>query len=127
MRADKLLWIVLGALAIAAILLMFNDSAGNTFGIDNNTFASFVYLGSLALVIGAGVAARARFGGNLLSQTAIWLAVILALVVGYKLYHGEPLFERDRPLPPNSGAGISASLVDGVYGGFHLGGPRHFG
>ncbi len=127
MRSDRLLWIVLAALGIAALLLMFNDSAGRTLGLDNNDFARLVYLGSIALVVGAGVVARARFGGNVLGQIAMWLAIVLALVVGYKLYQGESLFQRDRPLPPPSGTGISASLVDGVNGGLHLVVPIDFG
>lgn len=120
MRSDRLLWIVLAALAIAVLLLMFNDSAGRTLGLDNNDFASLIYLGSIALVVGAVVVARARFGGNVLTQVAIWLAIVLALVVGYKFYQGEPLFQRDRPLPPPSGTGISASLMNGVNRDLHL-------
>ncbi|MGC4025672.1 MAG: hypothetical protein QM744_11295 [Mesorhizobium sp.] len=128
MRSDRLLWIVLAALGIAALLLMFNDSAGRTLGLSNSDFASVIYLGSIALVVGAGVVARARFGGNVLTQIILWLGIVLALVVGYKLYQGEPLFPRDRPLPPPaSGTGISASLVDGVHGSLHFVRPVDFG
>jgi len=127
MRSDRLLWIVLAALGIAALLLMFNDSAGRTLGLDNDDFASVIYLGSIALVVGAGVVARARFGGNVLTQIIIWLGIVLALVVGYKLYEGEPLFERDRPMPPpSSGTGISASLMDGIDRRLHLDRPFDF-
>lgn len=91
MRSDRLLWIVLAALGVGAVLLMMNDNAGSTLGLDNSDFASLIYLGSIALVIGAGVFARARLGGNVLPQIVLWLAIVLALVIGYKLYQGEPL------------------------------------
>lgn len=128
MRSDRLLWIVLAALGIAALLLMFNDGSGQTLGLSNGDFASVIYLGSIALVVGAGVVARARFGGNVLTQIIIWLGIVLALVVGYKLYQGEPLFQRNNPLPPPaSGAGISASLADGIHGKLHIVRPIDLG
>lgn len=116
MRSDRLLWIVLAGLGIAAVLLMMNDNAGQTFGLDNSDFASVIYLGAIALVVGTGVVARARLGGNFLTQIALWLAIVLGLVVGYKFYQGEPLFQQDRPLPPPTGPGITASFAVSVGG-----------
>ncbi|MCO5065875.1 MAG: hypothetical protein M9924_15870 [Rhizobiaceae bacterium] len=127
MRSDRVLAIILAVLGGGAILLMLNDRAGRTFGLDNNDFAQLIYLGAIALVVGMAVVSRARPGGNMLVQVALWLAIVIGLVVGYKLYTGEPLFPADRPLPPASGAGISASLVDGIHSSLHFGRPLHFG
>lgn len=114
MRSDRVLWVVLGALGIAAVLLMMNDGAGRTLGLNNDDFASLVYLGSIALVVGLAVVSRARAGGNILAQVALWLAIVLGLVVGYKLYQGEPLLPGEGPPSPPAPGGISASLTDGV-------------
>jgi hypothetical protein len=111
MRSDRLLWVILAVLGIGALLLMLNDSTGRTLGLDNNDFAQLIYLGAIALVVGLAVVSRARPAGNMLPQIALWLAIVLGLVVGYKLYQGEPLLPGNRPLPIPSGAGITASLT----------------
>ena len=52
---DRLFWIVIAVLGGGLLLLLFNHSSGETLGLDNDRFGSLVYLGALALVIGAGV------------------------------------------------------------------------
>ncbi len=124
MRSDRVLWFVLASLGITAVLLMMNDETGTTLGFDNDDFAQFVYLGAIATLVGSTVFSRARVSGNLLPQIAIWLAIIVGLVIGYKLYQGEPIFmEENRPLPPSSRTGITASLMDGIDSRLHFARP----
>lgn len=112
MGSDRLLYLVLGVIAVGAILLMWNHDAGQTLGIDNSSFSRLIWLGTLGLVIGTGILARGRLNGSAtLQQIAIWLAVFLALMVGYRLYHGEPLFPGSNPSPPVQSEGIVASLT----------------
>lgn len=114
MRSDRLLWFILGILGLTVILLMVNDDAGTTFGLENDSFARLIYLGAIALVVGLAFVSRARAGGNMLLQIAVWLAITLGLVAGYKIYQGEPLFSTPPQIPPSSAPSITASI--GVTG-----------
>ena len=130
MRSDRMLYIVLAVIVAAVVLLVVNDDAGRTFGLDNGEFGGLIWGGLLMTVIGAGILARGGFGGAGLKYAAIWLALIVALVIGYRLYQGEPAFPSGAPEPPapaSSGTGISASLMDGVDGRLHLVGPWRLG
>jgi aspartyl protease family protein len=81
---DRLLWIVLGLIGLGAVLLMFNDSAGSTFGIDNDGFSRLIWLGAFALVIGAGIVRSRRSFGTAMRQFGGWVLIVLALVAGYQ-------------------------------------------
>lgn len=107
MRSDRTLWILLGILGLTAGVLMINNDAGQTFGINNGHIASFVTGTLLVTVIGAGLITRARPGGQLLRQIALWLAIFVALIVGYRLYHGQPMFPGSQPVVPESGQGVA--------------------
>ncbi|WP_296107126.1 TIGR02281 family clan AA aspartic protease [uncultured Agrobacterium sp.] len=83
------LTLVLLILGIGLALLLINNSSGETFGMDNERFASALYLTPIAVLLSAGILAGNR--GNLptvLRQLAIWLVIILGLVAGY-LYRGD--------------------------------------
>lgn len=121
MRSDRLLWILLAVIGIGAILLVINHDAGSTLGIDNDNFATLIWVGTIGTVIGLGLVTQARPGGDLLRQVAIWLAVFLALVVGYRLYQGEPLFPGSQPSNPDPGGGVNVFLKRSG------GEPRDFG
>lgn len=126
--SDTLFWIVMAVLAIGLIALMFTHDSGQVLGLPSSQFASMVALSALGLVFGAGFLRRAQGNGShTLQQVALWLALFVALVVGYKLYNGEALFPSDAPSLPNSGTGITVFLMDGIDGGLHLGRPFHFG
>lgn len=84
MNADRLFWVVMGILAIGALILMFNDLGGQSFGIDNYDFASFVQLGALAAVFGSAVLARGAPPGHMLRQAAVWLVIFLAIMIAYQ-------------------------------------------
>lgn len=130
MRSDRMLYIVLAIIVGAVILLIVNDDAGQTFGLDNSSFGGLIWGGLLVTVIGASIVARGGFGGPGLTYAAVWLALFVALVIGYRLYNGEPVFpsgQPEAPAPSNSRTGISASLMDGVDGRLHLVGPVHLG
>ena len=84
MRSDRLLWIVIGGLAIAVALLVFRHEAGEVAGIDADTFASLAYLLALALVIGGGVIAL-FYGriGEALRAAMFWVVLVAGLALGY--------------------------------------------
>ncbi len=106
MRSDHVLWILLGILATACLLLMLNNDAGQSFGFDNSDIARIVTAMLLLFFIGGGLLMRSS-GGELLRNSAIWLAIIVALVVGYRLYEGEPVFPTGQPAAVESGTGVS--------------------
>ena len=84
MRSDRLLWIVIGGLAIAVALLIWRHEAGEIAGIDANTFANLVYLLAFALVIGSGVIAlfHGRVG-EALRAAMFWAVLVAGLALGY--------------------------------------------
>src|SRR5690606_41908253 len=63
---------------------MFNDTAGTTFGIGNDDFGQLVWLGLLALVIGAGLLGAGRRLGDLARVLGAWALIALVLVAGYQ-------------------------------------------
>jgi len=81
---NRLLWIVLGLIGLGAVLLMLNDSAGTTLGLDNDAFSRLIWLGAFALVIGAGVLRSGRSLGTATRQLGGWVLIVLALIAGYQ-------------------------------------------
>ncbi len=81
---NRLLWLILGIIGVAAVLLMLNDSAGSTFGIDNDDFSELVWLGLFGLVIGAGLLGSGRRLGDMARSLGAWGLIVLALVAGYQ-------------------------------------------
>lgn len=126
MDRDRMLWIVLGVIAVGCAILMYNNDAGASLGIENNQFASLVYLGTFGLVIGSFVLGRGLPTGHIVRQAGAWLCIILALMVAYELlatYNMLPENFAPRVVPrpdPDSGTGVSASLMDGVDRVLHL-------
>jgi len=83
-RSDRLLWIVIGGLAIAVALLVFRHEAGEVAGIDADTFASLAYLLALALIVGSAVVAL-FYGriGEALRAAIFWIVLVAGLALGY--------------------------------------------
>ncbi len=81
---NKLFWIVIALIGGGLIVLMVNDSSGESFGMQNDTFARALYLGILLLVIGAGVVGSRRSFGDMTRQIAMWLFIALGFVAGYQ-------------------------------------------
>lgn len=78
------MWIALAVLGGGLLLLVLNDSSGETFGLLNDDFGRLLYLGVLGAVIGVGVLrSRHRFGETT-RNLALWLLVILVFVAGYQ-------------------------------------------
>jgi aspartyl protease family protein len=80
----RLLWVILGVIGVAAVLLMLNDSSGRTLGVENNDFSRLVWLGLLGLVIGAGLLGSGRRLGDMARNLGAWAVIVLALVAGYQ-------------------------------------------
>jgi aspartyl protease family protein len=81
---NRFLWVVLGIIGVAAVLLMWNDSAGSTFGVENHDFSQLVWLGLLGLVIGAGLLGSGRRFGYMARSLGAWVIVAFVLVAGYQ-------------------------------------------
>jgi aspartyl protease family protein len=81
---NRLLWFVLGVIGAAVVLLMLNDSAGYTIGLENGDFSRLVWLGLLVLVIGAGLLGSGRRLGDMTRNLGAWAVIALALVAGYQ-------------------------------------------
>lgn len=81
---NRLFWIVMAALGIGLVLLMLNNSAGSTFGIENNDFSRLIWLGALAALISAGLIRSGRPFGAMARNLGTWAIIVLALVAGYQ-------------------------------------------
>lgn len=81
---SRLYWVVIALMGGGLLLLLFNNADGETFGLANDQFGSLIYLGALALVVGAGVIGRRAQWGNGLRNFAAWLLIILVFVAGYQ-------------------------------------------
>lgn len=102
MGRDQLLWFLLGVLGIALVLLMLNNDAGQTFGVENFQFAALVALGSIGLVFAVSLFGRGAPVAPLLRIAAMWLCLFLALMLVYQaLEHYDMLPENfRRPATP---------------------------
>ena len=80
MSRNGLFWFVMAAIGIAVLLLMFNDSAGSTLGVENYDFSRLVWLGLLALVIGGGLLRSGRPLGAMARNLGAWAIIVLALL-----------------------------------------------
>ncbi|MGE0279398.1 MAG: hypothetical protein AB7P20_02125 [Rhizobiaceae bacterium] len=85
MSRDTLFWVVMGLIGAAVILLMMNNDAGATFGVENYQFASLVFLGSIGRVFAVSLFGRGAAMGPLLRIAAMWLCLFLGLMVAYQV------------------------------------------
>ncbi|OHV88209.1 TIGR02281 family clan AA aspartic protease [Mesorhizobium sp. ORS 3428] len=81
---NRLFWIVMLVIGVGLILLMMNDSAGSTFGIENRDFSRLIWVGVLVAVIGASLVRSGRPLGGLARNLGIWAAIVLALIAAYQ-------------------------------------------
>lgn len=80
----RLFWLAMVVIVGGLLLLVINHDAGSVMGIGNDSFASMIQLGALALVIGAGVVfSRTSWGGSV-KMIAGWLLVFLVFLAGYQ-------------------------------------------
>ncbi|MCT8989351.1 hypothetical protein NYR54_03435 [Chelativorans sp. SCAU2101] len=80
----QLFWISLAVLGAGLILLVANHDAGSVFGIENNAFASLLYLGLWASVLVVGVLGSRRGLSHSLRDLAYWMLILLVLMTGYQ-------------------------------------------
>jgi aspartyl protease family protein len=66
------------------ILLMINDSAGSTFGVENYDFSRLIWLGAFGALIGAGLIRSGRPLGDMARNLGTWAVIVLALIAGYQ-------------------------------------------
>lgn len=71
-------------IGVGVALLMFNDSAGSTFGVENNDFGRLIWLGALVALIGAGLLRAGRPLGTMARSLGTWGVIVLALIAGYQ-------------------------------------------
>jgi len=119
MSRDTLFWVLLGLLGVAVALLMINNDAGQTFGVENYQFASLVFLASIAVFVGLGVFGRGAPVGSLVRTAAVWLCVFLAVMVAYQVMaRFDMLPENFRPpaVPSDPAAGTSAAIMPNLNG-----------
>lgn len=83
-RGGAFLWVVLGVLGVGAVVLMVNDSAGRTLGMDNGDFGRLIFFGTLGAVIGAGLLRSGRPLGAMAGNLGAWVLIVLGLVGGYQ-------------------------------------------
>ena len=87
--------VVIGLIIAGLVVLFINRDSGQSFGIDNDSFARMVMLVPFALLLSAGiVASHANLGQNL-RFAAWWLMIALVLVIGY-LYRDDAMGVADR-------------------------------
>jgi len=103
----NLLWLILGIIGAAALLLVLNHDAGTLFGVNNDDFGSMIYLSIWAVVVAAAVfSGRGRGVGRwreMARNAVLWLAIVLVLVAGY-------LYRYDLQ---DVGARLSGGLIPG--------------
>ncbi|RWG59326.1 MAG: TIGR02281 family clan AA aspartic protease [Mesorhizobium sp.] len=81
---NRLFWVVMLVIGAGLILLMMNDSAGRTFGLENNDFSRLIWVGVLVAVIGASLIRSGRPLGDMARNFGVWAAIVLALIAGYQ-------------------------------------------
>jgi aspartyl protease family protein len=81
---NRLFWIVMVVIGAGLLLLMLNDSAGSTFGVENYDFSRLIWLGALVTLIGAGLLRSGRPLGAMASNLGTWAVIVLALIAGYQ-------------------------------------------
>ncbi|WP_163266927.1 TIGR02281 family clan AA aspartic protease [Chelativorans alearense] len=80
----RLFWIIIAVMAAGLVLLVANHENGQVFGIENNAFASVLYLSLWAAVLIVGIAgSRMRFSA-VARDLAYWLLILLVLTTGYQ-------------------------------------------
>ncbi|MGH7006256.1 MAG: retropepsin-like aspartic protease family protein, partial [Alphaproteobacteria bacterium] len=125
----RLFWIVIALIGIVLLLLMLNNDAGSTLGLENESFARFAYLGIWGIVLGAAILGSGIPLGHVLRNLAIWIVLILMLVTGYQYrYELQDVGHRitaglipGSPISTRDGEGmISVTLVKADNGHFEV-------
>ncbi|RUV24101.1 MAG: TIGR02281 family clan AA aspartic protease [Mesorhizobium sp.] len=81
---NRFYWVLMIAIGAGVVLLMLNDSAGSTFGVENYDFSRLIWLGALVALIGAGLLRSGRPLGAMARNLGTWAVIVLALITGYQ-------------------------------------------
>ncbi|TIT01786.1 TIGR02281 family clan AA aspartic protease [Mesorhizobium sp.] len=81
---NRFFWILMIVIGAGVVLLMLNDSAGSTFGVENYDFSRLIWLGALVALIGAGLLRSGRPLGAMARNLGTWAVIVLALIAGYQ-------------------------------------------
>ncbi|AZO54794.1 MAG: TIGR02281 family clan AA aspartic protease [Mesorhizobium sp.] len=81
--SSRLFWTVMAVIGVGAALLMLNDSAGSTLGVENHDFGRLIWLGAFGALVGAGLLRSASLG-VMARNLGAWAAIVLALIAGYQ-------------------------------------------
>ncbi|RWQ03537.1 TIGR02281 family clan AA aspartic protease [Mesorhizobium sp.] len=81
---NRVFWVLMILIGVGVVLLMLNDSAGSTFGVENDDFSRLIWLAALVALIGAGLLRSGRFLGTMARSLGTWAVIALALIAGYQ-------------------------------------------
>ncbi|SJM35004.1 TIGR02281 family clan AA aspartic protease [Mesorhizobium delmotii] len=81
---NRFFWVLMILIGVGVALLMLNDSAGSTFGVENYDFSRLIWLGALVALIGAGLLRSGRPLGTMARNLGTWAVIVLALIAGYQ-------------------------------------------
>ncbi|RWK84746.1 MAG: TIGR02281 family clan AA aspartic protease [Mesorhizobium sp.] len=81
---NRFFWVLMILIGLGVVLLVLNDSAGSTFGVENYDFSRLVWLGALVALIAAGLLRSGRPFGTMARSLGAWAAIVLALIAGYQ-------------------------------------------
>jgi aspartyl protease family protein len=81
-RSSPFLWLCLGILGVALLLLLLRDENGTIGGISSNRFAQAAFLVAVLAFVVTGVIGRGSFG-RAARYAMIWGLVLVVLLVGY--------------------------------------------
>lgn len=76
------LWLALGIVGLAMVLLVFRNDDGTVLGLANNRFAQLAALVAISAFLFAGLIGRTPVG-RLLRQAIAWGAIFIVVLVGY--------------------------------------------
>lgn len=83
---QRLLWILLAAIALVLIILVMNDG-GAIFGVPSDDVAQTAYMGMWGVVLAAGLLGSGIKLSNFIRNMLIWALIIAGLMVGYNYFH----------------------------------------
>ncbi|RWQ59519.1 TIGR02281 family clan AA aspartic protease [Mesorhizobium sp.] len=81
---NRVFWVLMILIGVGVVLLMLNDSAGSTFGVENDDFSRLIWLAALVALIGAGLLRSGRPLGTMARSLGTWAVIVLALIAGYQ-------------------------------------------
>lgn len=117
---SRFFWIVIALIGGGLILLVVNNSSGETFGMQNDSFAGMLYYGIWAIALGAGILGSRMSFGDISRKLAIWVLIALGLVTGFQYrYELQDFASRvtaglvpGSPMSLTTGDGKAAVMID---------------